>query len=206
MNYGPVPALDIQFPFDGDVPKPVVFVGENGSGKSIVLSHIVNGLMAAKNGAFPETPEVESGKVYKLRSNAYIRSGAAYYLARVEFDDDMFVEEVRAVGNREVHADLPNEHWSTELQDLWRKLPAEQSDHYGSSFPADSSLIADEPSRNKVRRMFSEHCILYFPPNRFEEPAWLTEANLSAGVEHMELNQLSGHTSRKNNRLFSPAR
>ena len=47
MNYGPIGHLDIDLPFDGDAPKPVVLVGENGTGKSILLSHIVNGMAAA---------------------------------------------------------------------------------------------------------------------------------------------------------------
>ena len=62
-NYGPIENLDIEFPFDGDAPKPVVLVGENGSGKSILLSHIVNGLIVSKGIAYPEAPEIELGKV-----------------------------------------------------------------------------------------------------------------------------------------------
>ena len=42
-NYGPIDQLDINFPYSDDTPKPVVLVGQNGSGKSILLSHIVNG-------------------------------------------------------------------------------------------------------------------------------------------------------------------
>ena len=57
LNYGPISQLAIRFPFDDVTPKPVVLVGENGSGKSIVLSHIVNGLAAAKGVAYPETPD-----------------------------------------------------------------------------------------------------------------------------------------------------
>ena len=64
INYGPIGELDIEFPFDGDVPKPVVLVGANGSGKSILLSHIVNGLTSAKDHAYPESPEIEKGKVF----------------------------------------------------------------------------------------------------------------------------------------------
>ena len=65
-NYGPIDRLDIPFPFEVDAPKPVVLVGENGSGKSILLSHIVNGLLVAQSHIYPDTPEVETGKVYKL--------------------------------------------------------------------------------------------------------------------------------------------
>lgn len=95
INYGPLEKLDIELPFEGATPKPVVLVGENGSGKSILLSHIVNGLIVAKGVAFPESPEVELGKVYKLRSNAYIKPGSEYYFARVDFDDSFFTSEMR---------------------------------------------------------------------------------------------------------------
>ena len=96
INYGPIAELDIEFPFDGDVPKPVVLVGANGSGKSVLLSHIVNGLVSAKNAVYPETPEVETGKVFKLRHDSYIKAGSDCYFARVDFDEELFVAEVRA--------------------------------------------------------------------------------------------------------------
>ena len=39
--------------------------------------------------------------------------------------------------------------------------------------------------------------MLYFPPNRFEEPAWLNEDNLRARARHMDLKRMQGHTDRK---------
>ena len=48
-----------------------------------------------------------------------------------------------------------------------------------------------------VKNIFSQNCILYFPPNRFEEPAWLNEENLIAKAEYLELKHLKGYTSRK---------
>ncbi|MXY36823.1 MAG: AAA family ATPase [Dehalococcoidia bacterium] len=71
-NYGPITDLDIEFPFREESPVPIVLVGPNGSGKSVVLSHIVNPIMAAKEVAFPGTPEVDAGKTLKLRSNSYV--------------------------------------------------------------------------------------------------------------------------------------
>ena len=56
-NFGPIERLTIDCEFDGDKPMPIVLVGENGSGKSILLSHIVNGLLLAQQSAYPETPE-----------------------------------------------------------------------------------------------------------------------------------------------------
>ena len=91
INYGPIGELDIEFPFDGDVPKPVVLVGANGSGKSILLSHIVNGLTSAKDHAYPESPEIETGKVFKLRSGSYIKSGGECYFAKADFEDGLSI-------------------------------------------------------------------------------------------------------------------
>ena len=94
INYGPIGRLDIVFPFEGDTPKPVILVGENGSGKSILLSHIVNGLISAKNLIYPDTPEVEKDKICKIRSGFYIKSKKEFYFARVDFQDSLFVEEI----------------------------------------------------------------------------------------------------------------
>ena len=96
INYGPISQLDIEFPFDGDFPKPVVLVGQNGSGKSILLSHIVNGLTSAKDIAFPETPEVEVGKVFKVRSPLYIRPGSEWYFAKVDYENTLSMGEITA--------------------------------------------------------------------------------------------------------------
>ena len=49
LNYGPIDHIDLELPFDEERPKPVLLIGENGSGKSILLSHIVNGLISAKD-------------------------------------------------------------------------------------------------------------------------------------------------------------
>ena len=77
INYGPVEKLDIEFPFESETPKPVVLVGATGSGKSILLAHIVNGLLQAKDIVYPETPEVEPGRVASPSRPASGSSGAA---------------------------------------------------------------------------------------------------------------------------------
>jgi ABC-type cobalamin/Fe3+-siderophores transport system ATPase subunit len=43
-NTGPIQELNLTLPFSSDQPKPLVIVGRNGSGKSTVISFIVNAL------------------------------------------------------------------------------------------------------------------------------------------------------------------
>ncbi len=107
LNYGPIEELDLALPFDGDRPKPVLLIGGNGSGKSIALSHIVNGLISAKDGVYKNSPEVEPNRVYKIRSNSYIKLGREAYFARVDFEENLFTEEMRCLRDKEEYTQIP---------------------------------------------------------------------------------------------------
>ena len=184
-NYGPIDELDIVCPFDGDKPKPIVLVGENGSGKSIVVSHIVNGLLFAQQVAYPETPEVEADKVYKLRSPFYIRSGCDYYFARVEFENNIHVSELQMARVRRAYDTIPSGILGTGAQELWNRMDVD-----------DNSLFLPHFEKSHLRELVERNCTLYLPPNRFEDPAWLNEENLTARARHMNLTHRKGHTER----------
>ena len=188
-NYGPIDQLDIDFPFEGDAPKPVLLVGENGSGKSILLSHIVNGLVSAKDAVYPDTPEVETNRVYKLRSSLYIKSGREFSFAKVGFEDEFFIEELRSRRPKPKGSSTLDGLSEGSAKDAWQKMQVEKNDHFDSN-------ISDQ-DEDKINGIFSRNCVLYFPPNRFEEPAWLNEENLKATAKYMDLKHLEGHTSRK---------
>ena len=189
MNYGPIDHLDITFPFEEASPKPVLLVGENGSGKSILLSHIVNGLVSAKAVGYPESPEVEAGKVYKIRSGSYIKSGAEYYFGRVDFQDGIFVVEMRSKRQKQEYSPTSLGLTEPDVLDAWNKMGPEESDYI------DSSISLDNKSR--IEAIFGKNCVLYFPHNRFEEPAWLNEDNLRAQAQYMDLKRMKGYTSRR---------
>ena len=189
INYGPIDQLDITFPFEDDVPKSVVLVGENGSGKSILLSHIVNGLISAKDITYPETPEVEIGKVFKIRSGSYIKSERESYFARVDFEDKLFIEEMRLVYPKQKDSGIPEGLPGLDAQNTWKRINLGQSDNFNSTFTLEN--------KDKIKSIFSQNSVLYFPPNRFEDPAWLNEENLNARAQYMDLKHIEGYTSRK---------
>ena len=188
INYGPIDRLDIAFPFNGTTPKPVLLVGENGSGKSILLSHLVNGLLAAQGVTFPEVPEVQEGKVYKLRGDSYIKSEGDFYFARVDFEDDLHIGELRLRRGKQEYSGVPVGLSVADAQELWDEMDPEENDHLASDFVS---------KRKAIESIFSKNCVLYFPPNRFEEPAWLNQKNLNAKAQYMDLEHLQGHTNRK---------
>ena len=189
LNYGPVCQLDITLPFEGEVPKPAVLVGENGSGKSILLSHVVNGLIAAKGIAYSETPEVETGKVYKLRSGFYIKSGSEYFFARVDFEDGLFMGEIRSRRKKQQYVENPAGLCEGNPKDAWEQLNPGDHEHLIGNI--------DINSQNKIKDLFAKNCFLYFPSNRYEEPAWLNEENLQARARYMDLKHIEGQTDRR---------
>ena len=189
INYGPIGQLDIEFPFDGDFPKPVVLVGQNGSGKSILLSHIVNGLTSAKDIAFPETPEVEVGKVFKVRSPLYIRPGSEWYFAKVDYENTLSMGEITARSlKRELQSASPD-FSAKDAKDAWDQMGEDENSHLVSNMTRTNAT--------KIEDIFSKNCVLYFPPNRFEEPAWLNEEHLKTQAEYMGLKHMRGYSSRR---------
>ena len=166
-----------------------MLVGENGSGKSIFLSHIVNGLAAAKAIAYPQTPEVETGKVFKLRSPSYIRAGAEWCYAKVDYEHDLFMGEMTARRRKQDYADTPPEFPTHQPKTAWDQIPVDQNTRLLSNIDPGKDI--------EIRDIFEKRCVLYFPHNRFEEPAWLNEDNLEARAEYMDIKHVQQSTNRK---------
>ena len=188
-NYGPIDDLDIDFPFDEDGnPKPVVLVGENGSGKTIFLSHIINGLVVAKGVAYPESPEIVTDRVYKLRSGSYVKSGQTIYFARVYFENGLFTSEIGANVAKKDDQTMPAGLSGNDAIAAWQRVLSGENDDFDSNITINNRNVEDSLSQN---------CVLYFPSNRFEYPAWLNEANLNARANYMDAKRLQGYTNRR---------
>ena len=154
-NYGPLRDLDISFPFDGPRPKPVLLVGENGSGKTIALSHIVNAMVQAKDAVYPESRELDPGKVFKLRSNSYVSVGAEYYYARSDFESELFVRELRLKKPKHTYAEPPMGIDGRGL-DAWNAIPdREEIDHFEDNFRETSKTNILEPSAKRTAKKHS---------------------------------------------------
>ena len=189
LNYGPIDHLDMELPFEEDLPKPVLLIGENGTGKSILLSHIVNGLISAKDRVYPNSPEMEPGKVYKLRSSSYIKLGKEAYFSRVDFEDDLYISEIRSQSNKVADQALPPDLQGADISEAWDGMTVGNNDHTINTFRPNNV--------QRIRTLFFENSVLYFPPNRFEEPAWLNQENLTFRAEYMGIKNISGQTERR---------
>ena len=190
-GFGPIDSLDINIPVEGDAPKPVVLVGQNGSGKSILLSHVVSGLLKAKDMVYDQSPEVEPGRVYRLKTNFYIKNGAQFSFSRVEFENGWYVGELTTMRKKQDYPEVPPGITGTVMEPMWRQMEPAANDH------ADSNFGADYEDYIRLTSAVEANCILYFPFNRFEDPAWLNRENLTAQAEFVDHKPRLAHTKRR---------
>jgi energy-coupling factor transporter ATP-binding protein EcfA2 len=195
QNVGPIAGLHLELPFRDGLPLPLVLVGPNGSGKSTLLSFIVNALIGFKQQAF-EQAEVEHERVYRVRSGMFIRRGACWYHARLEFEGGLALEEWVLDRPRKVFEEqvtpLPSE-------EGWRQVPEDRSNHFLlTPQPHGPHRVLSRP----MQKLFEGNVVQFFPSDRFELPDWLNEQSLSVELRFPEPVKFEGQTSR---RIFSRA-
>lgn len=183
-NYGSIENLSHEFAFSEDGrPKPTIFVGQNGAGKSLFLSHILNAMMSARSMAFTDG-EMEKGTVYKFRSPSYIMHGKEFYRSRTEFENDFWQTEFQLSRTRQV---FEEEFGYSSVDPVWNSIPQDQPSYLNSNF----ALRTPE-----LTRQLEQNVLLYFPPSRFEEPAWLNRENLINAAKYGAYQPIQGRSNR----------
>ena len=209
INTGPISRAVLDFPTspatnsalipDGpagaETPLPIVIVGENGAGKSICLSHIVNTLMGIQQIAYPGSSETRKGTIYKIASQSYIKMGASFYYSQVVFSDGKINEEIALNTPKHNFKNPPDAILNT--SPVWKDM--EQDSYFSfSGFAFQNNPFEGLPGEEGkwCQDVFKNNCVLYFPPNRFEDPAWLNEEHLKSSPRFLDLARSVGSTDR----------
>ena len=160
-NIGPISKIDISPSFmDDERPKPLIIVGENGSGKSTMISNIVDSLYELAGRVFSNAlhhdKESYNYSYYKVISSNEIKVGERYLFSRVIFDNR--VEYLFKTG------DCSFEQFKNE------------SGYDGDITNWDTNTGIKEIhglDNEEIKEVFSEYVICYFGPERYEKPSWL---------------------------------
>jgi hypothetical protein len=190
-NAGPIPAVCFDLPFQSEHPLPLILVGPNGSGKSTLLSFVVNALLGFKQQAY-ELSEVERGKVYRVRSSQFIRHGACWYHAKLQFDGGLLLDEWTL--------DRPRKEFEEQVRprpddDGWKQMPEDTASYFnltpGPTHPFQHTLSLP------IQKLFAKNVVLFFPSDRFELPDWLNDQAMAKELHFPEPTKFEGHTSRR---------
>lgn len=127
--------------------------------------------------------------MYKLRSPTYIKSGSEHSCAKIEFERDIYFQELVLDRTKEKFPQKPSFSINS-INKLWKDIPNTEQSWLGCTF-------LEFAQKDSLKEIFRNNCILYFPSNRFQEPAWLNEENLKTKAEYTTLSHIHGHSNRK---------
>lgn len=167
VNVGPIKDAKIIFPFNEDkLPKPVVIVGENGTGKSVLLSNVVDSFHEIARLAFDDVVEksdFNGYQYYKAVLGQEIRIGEKFMYSYLQYEDGdgdgatRFFEYLFKCGEFSLKKFCDNE-----------GIKRENCRFQESG--SDKQLTFTEKD---VEIIFGKNIVCYFPPSRYEKPNWL---------------------------------
>lgn len=185
-NIGPIEKASIIFPFDDEnCPKPVIVVGENGTGKSALLSNIVDAIYEIASNAYSDAMQQaqQSGlgyEYYKQISASEIHVGQEYMYSYIEFEnlesDPTKIEYMFKCGRITRDAFKESTGITPGNQITWEE---------NGNFKA--AVINKETAES----IFSKEVLCFFGPERYERPTWM-------GNQYYELADFEHPSIRKN--------
>lgn len=175
-NVGPIGDIDVCFEKNNNgMPKPVVLVGENGAGKSTIMSNIVDSMFEMARMVYDDAVKQDGYKYqyYKAINHSEIRVGEDYMISYVEYEDcekDLryvfkggSIEKEKACG-----------------------LIKNQLDDIGN-WEIDGNYKAISGGKNDYDSIFNSNVLCFFGPDRYEKPIWLGNKYYEE-LEHLSIN------------------
>lgn len=163
-NIGPIGQLDFVFRRNvNGVPVPTIFVGKNGSGKSILLSNIVDAFYEIADKVYENATQT-SGRghqYYKRISATQIQIGQNYMAAFLRFQQgDEKIEYIYKSGK------ISFDYFKSTIPSTPDKSLDWRDDINYINVSAQEKVISD---------VFDKNIVCFFGPNRYMKPGWMGE-------------------------------
>lgn len=181
-NVGPLEMVEIIPSINENHPKPLILVGENGSGKSTFLSNIID--------SFYEIAGVIFSNVRQPNDN--VNNGYQYYktLSRHQI----------TIGKEFLYSHIVYQHETKELEYIFKsgdldintfKADCKVRNHNGINWSKDDNYKQTFAVKRDVEEIFDKDVICYFGPNRYEKPVWMGNKYYEISQhEHISINEL----------------
>jgi predicted ATP-binding protein involved in virulence len=164
-NIGPISNIELKLPFNDDgTPKPLIFVGENGSGKTMLLSCIVDSFYEIANILFEDVlPKIGLGyQYYKILGGTNIKSGSEYGLFGLKYE---------AEGINPLFY-LDSEGSSIAFDNLKKFLPDFPATENNKNKKIINPPNFNEKKKENLQEIFNKTAMFYLPAYRHETPFW----------------------------------
>jgi predicted ATP-binding protein involved in virulence len=166
QNLGAIENLNIEAQFDEQGnPYPIILVGKNGTGKTLLLSNILDSFIELKRLKYKELNEVMPNKYLKLGSKSYIKSGKNYSFCKVTLSESEKVGYYMDFTSHQSGKDILKS--NSELPKLLNMLNTSHSNFQENGFA--KQLVINSLSLN----VLDNNVLIFLPHSRYDHPAWL---------------------------------
>lgn len=167
-NIGPIDELSVELPFKGNGnPKPIIFVGENGTGKTIFLSQIIDSFYEIASELFNDVgiKNGDSRSYYKVSGGLNLKIGKDKGFSILGFidSDNNKIEYFDKVG------DVKKDDFTRYIVDF--KL----SPNSAKKNQKETTSI-DDTRKEKLQNEWITSVHFYQPAYRYEEPFWKNDS------------------------------
>ena len=182
-NVGPLRKVNIEPSFnEKDMPKPLVLVGENGSGKTTFLSNIVDSFYEIAGSTFSNVRKKDEETTsnylyYKTISKHQISVGEKNMYSHVVYQhENRDIEYVFKSGDISLEEFKEREQLSFKDRIDWGN-----NNNYKGIF---------YDNKDDIETIFEKDVICCFDPNRYDRPAWMGNSYYELSQnEHIVLNE-----------------
>lgn len=182
QNVGPIVLLDVSLELDASGnPKPVVLVGKNGTGKTIVLAYVVDALAELAKQHFGDVVlEQKIGRTpyFKIVSGTDSRSLSEPHVCLLEFaDSDKKCDYVQKVGVLDPQT-----------------IAGAMRGRFGqvNSWPKDTHHKVAVGDKERIETAFQSGAICFFPASRHELPHWLNTVSVQTQMVFGDSTRIQG--------------
>ena len=155
--------LDMPFNTSG-TPKPVLIVGENGSGKSLLLSNIVDSsyqiASEAYQNALKPNDETQGQQYFKMITSSQITIGEQYLCSYIELEHEAAQYGYLFKSGIKSFNDLKTE----------TNLSINNALNWGEDSGNNKKVNVPKQIAENI---FANEVLCFFPPDRYERPSWM---------------------------------
>lgn len=186
-NIGPINELSIALPFNEDgTPKPILLVGQNGSGKTVFQSQIIDSFYEITSAIFQDVG-VQDGQIrsyYKVSGGLNLQSGQSKGFSYLNFSDNKhnkieYLDKMGSVAKEEITKLTPDAIISPDNKAGNQKILT------------DTNVFKEDLSAEWLLGVY-----IFQPAYRFEEPFWKNQP-FTEEVKYKDKKRFSGNLNKE---------
>lgn len=168
-------------------PKTLILVGKNGTGKTTLLSSIVDSLYELSNSAFSDIlPKNGHGyRYFRISGASNIRVGASYAFAYIDYKN--------TDSHRYEYIEKNGQISSSGLIEKTQNLLSINISNEDGNFKE----ITDTTKNSEFKKDFSSNSYCYFPSDRYELPYWLNRETIKQNEQFVDIKRFSDKLDRE---------